>query len=266
MVRPMAFTVDCLQLRTPHITALEVHDVLCVAADGGAIRAKLTTTCYNVLHVDLTRMYMRGFNFANATHCSVSRLLEASHAQARCCWICGSVMCSLRRGPACFSLHRASQGCAAGTNGMWASTAQLLLLLLACSMHVTQERPTLPPSTVPRTSISQANASGAGKSQPTNRWSPPSSQNADLSRLPWRHKIEKVTLQRCSCRSGKGGQQGEHAHSELRFASWPPVLDKHACQGASATQVFDFERWAIHRSSQRYIQHIVGIPKVLSCL
>ena len=56
MVLPMAFTVGCLQLRTPYITALEVHDVLCVAADGGTIRAKLTTTCYNVLHVDLTRM------------------------------------------------------------------------------------------------------------------------------------------------------------------------------------------------------------------
>lgn len=30
-------------------------------------------------------------------------------------------------------------------------------------------------------------------------------------------------------------------------------------------QVFDFERWAVHRSSRRYIQHIIGIPKVLDC-
>jgi len=28
-------------------------------------------------------------------------------------------------------------------------------------------------------------------------------------------------------------------------------------------QVFDFERWATHRSSQRYFLHLVGIPKVL---
>lgn len=27
-------------------------------------------------------------------------------------------------------------------------------------------------------------------------------------------------------------------------------------------QVFDFERWAAHRSSQRYFQHLTGIPKV----
>jgi len=27
-------------------------------------------------------------------------------------------------------------------------------------------------------------------------------------------------------------------------------------------QVFDFERWATHRSSQRYLLHLIGIPKV----